>query len=65
MDGTRLKAYDKYPDSEGPTWSPQDPGGPYVGPWTLLSGHRHGLDSLLPSDALWLHSPHVIQSYDI
>ena len=22
----------------GPTWGRQDPGGPHVGPWTLLSG---------------------------
>ena len=25
-------------DNKGPIWGRQDPGGPHVGPWTLLSG---------------------------
>ena len=40
----------------GPTWGRQDPGGPHVGPWSLLSTTRHppsSLPSLLPRLTNW------------
>ena len=39
-----MKVNQRDPDSNihgantGPIWGRQDPGGPHVGPWTLLSG---------------------------
>ena len=34
----------------GPIWGQQDPGGPHVGPWLVLSGNRHHDDWRISMD---------------